>query len=126
MRWILMIAMMMSLTGCLTFEGIATTGASTAGAVVGTVLGGPTVGAVVGAGAGLATDAAIPEPTIAVEEITSFWQLLAYATQQFFSHIVAIGIVGVLIWFLTGYIGLRMKRPEERKIESILMEKLKK
>ena len=114
------------LTGCLSLEGLATTGASTAGAVVGTVIGGPTVGAVVGAGAGLATDAAIPEPTVEVNEIESFWQLLAYATQQFFSHIIAIGIVVGALWFLTGYLGMRMKRPEEKKMEELLMKRMEK
>ena len=126
MKWIMMILSMTLLTGCLTFEGIATTGASTAGAVLGTAVAGPAAGAVVGVGAGLATDAAIPEPTIAVEEIDSFWQLLAYATQQFFSHIVAIGIAAGLLWFIAGYIGLRMKRPEEKKLDQQLSKILDK
>ena len=120
MRMILMILSMTLLTGCLSLPDVAVTGTSTAGAVVGTALGGPVIGAVAGAGAGLATGAAIPEPTIEVNEIESFWQLLAYATQEFFNHLIAIGIVVGLLWFITGYIGLRMKRPEEKKLDQQL------
>ena len=127
MKWIMMILSMTLLTGCLSLKGIATTGASTTGAVLGTAIGGPAAGAAVGIGSGLATDILIDDPSVTPEkfggedgQINTFWELASYATAEFFNHIVAIGIGLGALWFLAGYIGLRMRRPEEKKLEQQL------
>ena len=115
MRWIAIILMMMTLTGCLqniSLDGIASTATATTAAVIGTAVAGPTVGAIAGAASGVATDAVIVPPELDVNNfsgddgVLSFTELIAYMWTNFTSHIITIGIVAGILWLLTGYLGV--------------------
>ena len=124
MKKILLLIPLLFLTGCLSLDGIVSTAASTTGAVIGTVVAGPAVGAVLGIGTGIGADVITPSPAPQIEEINNIWQLLAYAWQSFTTHIIAFSAIGFVLWFLTGYVGMRMKRPEEKAMENIIINKL--
>lgn len=119
---LLILPILFLLSGCLSLEGLTSTGASTVGAVVGTTLGGPGAGLAAGAVAGVATDALVnPEQNPAnfagEDGELNFWELLAYAWYNFTQHIIVIGIMAGVLWVATGYLGIRMKRPEEKAAE---------
>ena len=125
MRLLVCMILPFFLAGCLSLDGLVSTGAATTGAVLGTAIATPAVGAVLGIGAGLGADVITPSPAPQIEEINNIWQLLAYAWQSFTTHIIAFSAIGFVLWFLTGYVGMRMKRPEEKAMEKIVLDKLK-
>ena len=116
--------MLLLLSGCLSLNGLATSGAATTAAVAGTHLISPAAGIALGAGAGITTDVLLPDPHITPEnhggengQIDSIWELGSFAIANFFSHIVTIGIGIGIFWLLSIYIGARMPRREEKQAE---------
>ena len=136
MRWIIMITTIFLLSGCLqnvSLDGIASTAVATTAAVIGTTVGGPTVGVIAGAASGVATDVVTVPAELDVNNfsgddgVLSFTELIAYMWTNFTSHIITIGIVAGLFWILTGYLGMRMRRPEEKQAAaqiSMLVDKI--
>ena len=123
---LLILPIVFLLSGCLSLNGIATSGAATTGAVVGTTLISPVAGAVIGAGAGITTDVLLPDPHIPASptdhggengQIDSLWELGSFAIANFFNHLVTIGVGIGIFWLLSIYIGARMPRREEKAAE---------
>jgi len=62
-------------------------------------------------------------------QINSFYELMSFAIANFFQHIVGLGIGITAVWFITGYLGMRKRRPEEKQLERqsmMLIEKIAK
>ena len=117
----------------ISLDGLGSTATSTTAAVIGTALVGPTAGVIAGVSAGAATDAVIssavtnPENFKGDDGELSFTELIAYMWYNFTQHIIVIGIIAGVLWILTGYLGARMKRPEEKHAEkqlSMLVDKI--
>ncbi len=125
--------LLMTLTACLgnlSKDGIFSTAASSAVTAIGTAAGGPIVGATVGVAAGVATDVVTTAPSSpkdfsGADGELNFWEMLAFMWSNFTQHLIGLGIVSGVVWILTGYLGLRARRPEEKKLEKILVNKMK-
>lgn len=128
LRLLTVLGLCFVLSGCLTLKDIGVAGASAGTAAVVSAVGAtPAVVLTTSAGAGLAAAAAIPDEPVSPEDyggedmqINTFWELMTYAVAKFFNHVVTIGIIGGVIWLGTGYIGARMRRPEEKALEAQL------
>ena len=124
------------LAGCRTdFSDIVTgAGASGAAAVASLMTSSPAIVAGVTAGGALAgsiavDDAPIPAADYGGEDgqINSFYELMSFAIANFMQHMIGIAVVIGVLWILTGYLGARKKRPEERAMEqqvSMLVDKI--
>lgn len=127
------ILLMMTLTACLgnlSKDGIMSTMGSSAATAIGTAAGGPIVGATVGVAAGVATDVVTTPPSSpqdfsGADGELNFWEMLAFMWSNFTQHLIGLGVVAGVVWILTGYLGLRARRPEEKKLEKILVNKMK-
>ena len=127
------ILLMTTLTACLgnlSKDGIMSTMGSSAVTAIGTAAGGPIVGATVGVAAGVATDIVTsqhnsPKDLAKEDGEMNFWEMLAFMWSNFTQHLIGLGIVSGVVWILTGYLGLRARRPEEKKLEKILVNKMK-
>ena len=136
MRWLICLSLITILSGCLqniSLDGLGSTATSTTAAVIGTAVGGPTAGVIAGVSAGAVTDAVIssavtnPENFKGDDGELSFTELIAYMWYNFTQHLIVIGIIAGVLWILTGYLGARMKRPEEKHAEkqlSMLVDKI--
>ena len=137
--WISLVALSLLLTGCSGVDlsdvstGVSATGAAVVASVVtanpaiiaGATLTGATAGAVIVDDKPLA----VADYGGADGEINSFYELLTFAVANFFQHVVALGIGLALVWILTGYFGMRKRRPEEKQLERqsmMLIEKIAK
>ena len=130
------ILLILLLAGCRTdFSDIVTgVGASGAAAVASLVTSSPVVVAGVTAGGALAGSLAVDDAPITAADyggedgqINSFYELMSFAIANFMQHLIGIAIVVGVIWLLTGYLGARKKRPEEKAMEkqvSMLVDKI--
>lgn len=115
-------------------ELTATTASATAGAVTAAVTGNPGAVLIVSAGAGAATSVVTPPsagPDVqdfrGEDGELSFGEALAYMWSNFTQHLISIGILAGAFWFLSTWLGMRKKRPEERSLEkqvSMLVDKV--
>ena len=130
------ILLILLLAGCRTdFSDIVTgAGASGAAAVASLVSSSPVVVACVTAGGALAGSLAVDDAPITAADyggedgqITSFYELMSFAIANFMQHMIGIAVVIGVLWILTGYLGARKKRPEEKALESqlsVLVDKI--
>ena len=124
------------LAGCRTdFSDIVTcAGASGAAAVASLMTSSPAIVAGVTAGGALAGSIAVDDAPITAADyggedgqINSFYELMSFAIANFMQHMIGIAVVIGVLWILTGYLGARKKRPEERAMEqqvSMLVDKI--
>ena len=124
------------LAGCRTdFSDIVTgAGASGAAAVASLVTSSPVIVAGVTAGGALAGSIAVDDAPLSAADyggedgqINSFYELMSFAIANFMQHMIGIAVVIGVLWILTGYLGARKKRPEERAMEqqvSMLVDKI--
>ena len=124
------------LAGCRTdFSDIVTgAGASGAAAVASLMTSSPAIVAGVTAGGALAGSIAVDDAPLSAADyggedgqINSFYELMSFAIANFMQHMIGIAIVVGVLWLLTGYLGARKKRPEEKALESqlsILVDKI--
>jgi len=135
----LLLSLSLLLSGCsnVDLSDVSTGAGATGAAVVASVV---TANPAIIAGATLtgATAGAMivdDQPLVAADyggadgEINSFYELLTFAVANFFQHVVALGIGLSLVWILTGYFGMRKRRPEEKQLERqsmMLIEKIAK
>jgi len=127
---------MLLLAGCRTdFSDIVTgVGASGAAAVASLVTSSPVIVAGVTAGGALAGSVAVDDAPLSAADyggedgqINSFYELMSFAIANFMQHMIGIAVVVGVLWLLTGYLGARKKRPEEKALESqlsILVDKI--
>ena len=130
------ILLILLLAGCRTdFSDIVTgVGASGAAAVASLMTSSPAIVASVTAGGALAGSLAVDDAPITAADyggedgqINSFYELMSFAIANFMQHLIGIAIVVGVIWLLTGYLGARKKRPEEKAMEkqvSMLVDKI--
>ena len=60
-------------------------------------------------------------------QINSFYELMSFAIANFMQQMIGIAVVVGVIWLLTGYLGMRKRRPEEKAMEkqvSMLVDKI--
>ena len=124
------------LAGCRTdFSDIVTgAGASGAAAVASLMTSSPAIVAGVTAGGALAGSIAVDDAPITAADyggedgqINSIYELMSFAIANFMQHMIGIAVVIGVLWILTGYLGARKKRPEERAMEqqvSMLVDKI--
>ena len=124
------------LAGCRTdFSDIVTgAGASGAAAVASLMTSSPAIVAGVTAGGALAGSIAVDDAPITAADyggedgqINSLYELMSFAIANFMQHMIGIAVVIGVLWILTGYLGARKKRPEERAMEqqvSMLVDKI--
>ena len=124
------------LAGCRTdFSDIVTgAGASGAAAVASLMTSSPAIVAGVTAGGALAGSIAVDDAPITAADyggedgqINSFYELMSFAIANFMQHMIGIAVVVGVLWILTGYLGARKKRPEEKALESqlsVLVDKI--
>ena len=124
------------LAGCRTdFSDIVTgAGASGAAAVASLVTSSPVIVAGVTAGGALAGSIAVDDAPLSAADyggedgqINSFYELMSFAIANFMQHMIGIAVVVGVLWILTGYLGARKKRPEEKALESqlsVLVDKI--
>ena len=124
------------LAGCRTdFSDIVTgAGASGAAAVASLMTSSPAIVAGVTAGGALAGSIAVDDAPITAADyggedgqINSFYELMSFAIANFMQHMIGIAVVVGVLWLLTGYLGARKKRPEEKALESqlsVLVDKI--
>lgn len=133
--WLTLIFFAISLGGCNLAHTLATGGAAGTGSLVCGSIGGPLIGAGCATAATVAVEVLAPavndkvtlETIGGTDGLNSFGEFLTYGYVKFWEHFITIGVVGGLIWFLTGYFGLRMRRPEEKQLEkqiSMLVDKI--
>jgi hypothetical protein len=135
----LLISMTISFTSCsnISTSDVATgIGASGAAALMGVVTSNPMLIAAGTAGGALAGGTVVADPQITVADyggadgqINSFYELMSFAIANFMQHMVALVVGVTFIWFLTGYLGMRKRRPEEKQLEKqsmMLIEKIAK
>ena len=94
----------------------------------------PAIVAGVTAGGALAGSIAVDDAPITAADyggedgqINSFYELMSFAFANFMQHMIGIAVVIGVLWILTGYLGARKKRPEERAMEqqvSMLVDKI--
>ncbi len=130
------ILLMLLLAGCRTdFSDIVTgAGASGAAAVASLVTSSPVIVAGVTAGGALAGSIAVDDAPLSAADyggedgqINSFYELMSFAIANFMQHMIGIAVVVGVLWILTGYLGARKKRPEEKALESqlsVLVDKI--
>ncbi len=130
------ILLMLLLAGCRTdFSDIVTgAGASGAAAVASLVTSSPVIVAGVTAGGALAGSIAVDDAPLSAADyggedgqINSFYELMSFAIANFMQHMIGIAVVVGVLWLLTGYLGARKKRPEEKALESqlsVLVDKI--
>lgn len=130
------ILLMLLLAGCRTdFSDIVTgVGASGAAAVASLVTSSPVIVAGVTAGGALAGSVAVDDAPLSAADyggedgqINSFYELMSFAIANFMQHMIGIAVVVGVLWLLTGYLGARKKRPEEKALESqlsVLVDKI--
>lgn len=129
----------LGLSGCsnISTSDVATgIGASGAAALMGAVTSNPMLIAAGTAGGALAGGSVVADPQITVADyggadgqINSFYELMSFAIANFMQHMVALVVGVTFIWFLTGYLGMRKRRPEEKQLERqsmMLIEKIAK
>ena len=123
------ILLILLLAGCRTdFSDIVTgAGASGAAAVASLVTSSPVIVAGVTAGGALAGSIAVDDAPLSAADyggedgqINSFYELMSFAIANFMQHMIGIAVVVGVLWLLTGYLGARKKRPEEKALESQL------
>ena len=123
------ILLILLLAGCRTdFSDIVTgAGASGAAAVASLVTSSPAIVAGVTAGGALAGSIAVDDAPLSAADyggedgqINSFYELMSFAIANFMQHMIGIAVVVGVLWLLTGYLGARKKRPEEKALESQL------
>jgi len=137
MKWMLLVWLMVTLAACssLDLSDIATgAGATGAAVVVGVATSNPVIIAGVTATGAIAGGLAMDDAPLQVAdyggadgEINSFYELMTFAIANFMQHMVGIGILLVAIWFLTGYLGMRKRRPEEKLLQKqseMLLDKI--
>ena len=124
------------LAGCRTdFSDIVTgAGASGAAAVASLMTSSPAIVAGVTAGGALAGSIAVDDAPLSAADyggedgqINSFYELMSFAIANFMQHMIGIAVVVGVLWLLTGYLGARKKRPEEKALESqlsVLVDKI--
>ena len=124
------------LAGCRTdFSDIVTgAGASGAAAVASLMTSSPAIVAGVTAGGALAGSIAVDDAPLSAADyggedgqINSFYELMSFAIANFMQHMIGIAVVVGVLWILTGYLGARKKRPEEKALESqlsVLVDKI--
>jgi len=127
MKWMFLIWLTLTLAACssLDLSDIVTgAGATGAAVVAATVTSNPVVIAGITAGGAIAGGIAMDDAPLKVAdyggadgEINSFYELMTFAIANFMQHMVGIGILLVVIWFLTGYLGMRKRRPEEKQLQ---------
>ena len=134
MRYLILLTLL--LAGCRTdFSDIVTgAGASGAAAVASLVTSSPAIVAGVTAGGALAGSIAVDDAPITAADyggedgqINSFYELMSFAIANFMQHMIGIAVVVGVLWLLTGYLGARKKRPEEKALESqlsVLVDKI--
>ena len=130
MKWLTSFITAISLTGCsrLDLSDIVTgVGASGAAAVASLMTTSPALIAGVTAGGALAGGMTVDDaPLTAADyggedgQINSFYELMSFAIANFMQHMIGIAVVVGVLWLLTGYLGARKKRPEEKALESQL------
>lgn len=130
------ILLILLLAGCRTdFSDIVTgAGASGAAAVASLVTSSPAIVAGVTAGGALAGSIAVDDAPLSAADyggedgqINSFYELMSFAIANFMQHMIGIAVVVGVLWLLTGYLGARKKRPEEKALESqlsVLVDKI--
>ena len=60
-------------------------------------------------------------------QINSFYELMSFAIANFMQQMIGLAVVVGVLWLLTGYLGARKKRPEEKAMEqqvSMLVDKI--
>jgi len=130
------ILLILLLAGCRTdFSDLVTgAGASGAAAVASLVTSSPAIVAGVTAGGALAGSLAVDDAPITAADyggedgqINSFYELMSFAIANFMQHMIGLGVIIGVLWLLTGYLGARKKRPEEKAMEkqvSMLVDKI--
>ena len=135
MNKVILFILAISLGGCNLAHTLSTGGAAGTGALVCGSVGGPLVGAGCASAAVVAVEVLAPAvndkvtlETIGGEDgLNTFGEFLSYGYVKFWEHFITIGVIGGLIWFITGYFGIRMRRPEEKQLDSqvkMLIEKI--
>lgn len=125
MRWLIILTSVLLLSSCNLVHTLASTGAAGIGSIVCGTVAGPVAGAGCAAAATVSVEVLAPvvSDKVTVETIggddgiNTFAELAVYAYVEFKSHIIGIGIIAGGLWFLTGYFGLRMRRPEEKQLD---------
>jgi len=130
------ILLILLLAGCRTdFSDIVTgAGASGAAAVASLMTSSPAIVAGVTAGGALAGSIAVDDAPITAADyggedgqINSFYELMSFAIANFMQHMIGLAVIIGVLWLLTGYLGARKKRPEEKAMEkqvSMLVDKI--
>ena len=130
------ILLILLLAGCRTdFSDIVTgAGASGAAAVASLMTSSPAIVAGVTAGGALAGSIAVDDAPLSAADyggedgqINSFYELMSFAIANFMQQMIGLAIVVGVLWLLTGYLGARKKRPEEKAMEqqvSMLVDKI--
>ena len=122
---LLLLPISTSLSGCLSLDGIASTGGATVGATLGSPLGpgGAVAGGLIG---GVAGDALAASQKTNIRNYTgadgelSFWELLAFAWTHFTNNLVMILAILGILFIVSTYLGIRIRRPEEKKLEELI------
>ena len=130
------ILLILLLAGCRTdFSDIVTgAGASGAAAVASLMTSSPAIVAGVTAGGALAGSIAVDDAPLSAADyggedgqINSFYELMSFAIANFMQQMIGLAVVVGVLWLLTGYLGARKKRPEEKAMEkqvSMLVDKI--
>mgnify|MGYP003134453883 CR=1 FL=1 len=130
------ILLILLLAGCRTdFSDIVTgAGASGAAAVASLMTSSPAIVAGVTAGGALAGSIAVDDAPLSAADyggedgqINSFYELMSFAIANFMQHMIGLAVIIGVLWLLTGYLGARKKRPEEKAMEkqvSMLVDKI--
>lgn len=137
MKWLTTSILCIFLTGCssLDMSDIVTgVGASGAAAVASLMTTSPVLIAGVTAGGALAGAIAVDDAPLSAADyggedgqINSFYELMSFAIANFMQQMIGIAVVVGVIWLLTGYLGMRKRRPEEKAMEkqvSMLVDKI--
>ncbi len=125
MRLLIILGSVLLLSSCNLIHTLSTTGAAGIGALVCGSVAGPVAGAGCASAATVTTEILAPvvSDKVTVETIggddgiNTFPELATYAYVEFKSHIIGIGIITGALWFLTGYFGMRVRRPEEKQLD---------
>ena len=123
---LILIFLAISLGGCNFAHTLATGGAAAGGSLLCGAVGGPIAGAGCASAAVVTTEILVPVvndkvtlETIGGEDgLNTFGEFLAYGWVKFWEHLVTLGVIAGLIWFITGYFGLRIRRPEEKQLDN--------
>ena len=130
------ILLILLLAGCRTdFSDIVTgAGASGAAAVASLMTSSPAIVAGVTAGGALAGSIAVDDAPLSAADyggedgqINSFYELMSFAIANFMQQMIGLAVIIGVLWLLTGYLGARKKRPEEKAMEqqvSMLVDKI--